>query len=245
MCDANNVLDKDGISAMCVGAEMCVYLKSIGRTLYEQLKIISMLYGYHINNNSYLYCNKTDVLLNIFEHLRHFDKEQSDTRKEDNAEEKTIAQYSNKIKSQLGADENEPKDTNDDRSYVYPKMCGRYRIIGIRDLTVGIEADFRGGEQNKKPTLPCSKSNQMITFYFEHHCEVTLRASGTEPKIKWYSEIRKKKKHCQPTENEPMIDDDQFRKETKQELDDLIEILIEEFLKPEKNQFVRRETMSK
>lgn len=75
MCDANNVLDKDGISAMCVAAEMCVYLKTIGRTLYEQLNTISLLYGYHINNNSYLYCNKTDVLLNIFDRLRHFDQD--------------------------------------------------------------------------------------------------------------------------------------------------------------------------
>lgn len=80
MCDANNVLDKDGISAMCVGAEMCVYLKSIGRTLYEQLDKISTLYGYHINNNSYLYCDKTDILLNIFERLRHFDKDKDKVR---------------------------------------------------------------------------------------------------------------------------------------------------------------------
>ena len=30
----------------------------------------------------------------------------------------------------------------------------------------------------------------MITFYFENGCILTLRTSGTEPKIKWYSEIR-------------------------------------------------------
>jgi phosphomannomutase len=32
----------------------------------------------------------------------------------------------------------------------------------------------------------------MITFYFDNGCKITIRASGTEPKIKWYSEIRKK-----------------------------------------------------
>ena len=74
MCDPRNVLDKDGISAMCVGAEMCAYLKSIGRTLHEQLNYISLLYGYHINNNSYVFCNQTHVMLNIFDRLRHFDQ---------------------------------------------------------------------------------------------------------------------------------------------------------------------------
>jgi hypothetical protein len=77
MCDAQNVLDKDGISAMCVGAEMCAYLKSIGRTLHQQLHQISLLYGYHINNNSYVICNQTDVMLNIFHRLRHFDPDDS------------------------------------------------------------------------------------------------------------------------------------------------------------------------
>jgi phosphomannomutase len=74
MCDPQNVLDKDGISAMVVGAEMCVYLKSIGRTLYEQLNTVSLLYGYHINNNSYVICNKTDVMLKMFDRLRHYDQ---------------------------------------------------------------------------------------------------------------------------------------------------------------------------
>ena len=30
----------------------------------------------------------------------------------------------------------------------------------------------------------------MITFYFDNGCVLTIRTSGTEPKIKWYSEIR-------------------------------------------------------
>lgn len=124
-------------------------------------------------------------------------------------------------------------------------MCGHHRITGVRDLTVGIEADFRGEGKDKKPILPCSKSNEMITFYFDNQCEITLRASGTEPKIKWYSEIRKKKKDCNPSEDKPMIDDDQFRKETKQELDDFVQIAIEEFLQPEKNQLSHRQTTPK
>lgn len=76
MCDPLNVLDKDGISAMVVGSEMCAYLKSIGRTLYQQLDHISSIYGYHINNNSYVICNKTDVMMKMFHRLRHFDQDQ-------------------------------------------------------------------------------------------------------------------------------------------------------------------------
>ena len=37
--------------------------------------------------------------------------------------------------------------------------------------------------------LPVSTSSQMITFTFENSCVVTLRTSGTEPKIKYYSEF--------------------------------------------------------
>ncbi len=76
MCDPLNVLDKDGISALVVGSEMCSYLKSIGRTLYEQLNQISLLYGYHINNNSYVICNQTDVMLKMFHRLRHYDQKE-------------------------------------------------------------------------------------------------------------------------------------------------------------------------
>ena len=42
--------------------------------------------------------------------------------------------------------------------------------------------------------FPSSKSSHMITFYFENGCVMTIRTSGTEPKIKWYTEIRQKDK---------------------------------------------------
>ena len=42
---------------------------------------------------------------------------------------------------------------------------------------------------NNKAVLPISKSSQMITFTFENGLVITLRTSGTEPKIKYYSEL--------------------------------------------------------
>lgn len=266
MCDPGNVLDKDGICAMAVGSEMCAYLKSIGRTLYEQLDQISLLYGYHINNNSYVICNQTDVMLRMFDRLRHYDQRKDQSQQvfphtlpqpdvrlflQGNAgvgseknEAQVLVQYSNKIKSHLGTNENESKDGRDEE-YVYPKTCDKYQITGIRDLTVGIEADFREGGKDKKPVLPCSSATQMITFYFDNGCEITIRASGTEPKIKWYSEIRKKRETKDVSNDHPMLDDEQFRKETKEELDQLVEKVVHQFLQPKENGLIERETTAK
>jgi len=85
----------------------------------------------------------------------------------------------------------------------------------------------------------------MITFYFDNGSEITIRASGTEPKIKWYSEIRKKIKDKQISDKNPMIDDEQFRKEIKEELDQLVQQVIEQFLQPKINGLIERETTPK
>jgi len=85
----------------------------------------------------------------------------------------------------------------------------------------------------------------MITFYFDNGSEITIRASGTEPKIKWYSEIRKIIKDKQISQNNPMIDDEQFRKEAKQELDQLVQQVVQLFLQPKQNGLIERETTNK
>jgi len=247
MCDPYHVLDKDGISALAIGAEMCAYLQSIGRTLHEQLDEISLLYGYHINNNSYVICNKTDVMLRMFNRLRHFDRQQqqSDLTKE-KKEPQVLVQYSNKLKSYLGADITESSNSIESNElFVYPKQLNNYQINAIRDLTVGIEADFRGNGTEKKPSLPCSSATQMITFYFDNGSEITIRASGTEPKIKWYSEIRKKRNHIEKAKQFTKLDHETFRQQAKQELDQLVEQVVQQFLQPKQNQLIQRETNTK
>lgn len=62
---------------------------------------------------------------------------------------------------------------------------GKYRVKGVRDLTTG----FDSRQSDGKAQLPTSSSTQMITFYFENGLEATLRTSGTEPKIKYYTEL--------------------------------------------------------
>ena len=58
--------------------------------------------------------------------------------------------------------------------------------MGIRDLTIGYDSS----QPNGKPDLPTSLSSQMITFKLENVCLMTLRTSGTEPKIKYYTEFQ-------------------------------------------------------
>lgn len=67
----------------------------------------------------------------------------------------------------------------------YPEMIGSYKVIRVRDLNRG----FDSGKEGNLPDLPISKSSYMLTFYFDNGVQLTIRTSGTEPKIKYYSEI--------------------------------------------------------
>ena len=68
------------------------------------------------------------------------------------------------------------------------RFCfGRYRIASIRDLTVGY--DSREEKNGFQPNLPVDPSSHMITYGFENGACLTLRTSGTEPKIKYYLEV--------------------------------------------------------
>lgn len=65
-------------------------------------------------------------------------------------------------------------------------MNDKYKVTAVRDLTTGYDSE----EPDLKAKLPVSKSSHMITFKFDNGLVLTLRTSGTEPKIKYYSELR-------------------------------------------------------
>ncbi|XP_072780474.1 glucose 1,6-bisphosphate synthase isoform X5 [Taeniopygia guttata] len=176
MC-GTSVLDKDGVSAAVVIAEMATYLQSQGLTLAQKLVDIYEMYGYHISKTSYFLCYEPPTIKRIFERLRNFDGPQS-----------------------------------------YPKCCGAYNILHVRDITTGYDSS----QLNKKSVLPVSKSSQMITFTFQNGCVATLRTSGTEPKIKYYAEMCALPGHSD-------------RSVLEEELQKLIEALIGNFLEPAKN----------
>jgi phosphomannomutase len=71
--------------------------------------------------------------------------------------------------------------------FQYPQslLNGKYEVTSVRDLTSGYDSS----QPDKKAILPVSKSSQMITFTFNNGLVTTLRTSGTEPKIKYYSEL--------------------------------------------------------
>ncbi|KAB1282800.1 Phosphoglucomutase-2 [Camelus dromedarius] len=99
----------------------------------------------------------------------------------------------------------------------YPKTCGKFEISGIRDLTTG----YDDSQPDKKAVLPTSKRSQMITFTFANGGVATIRTSGTEPKIKYYSEL------CAPPGNS---DPEQL----KRELNELVSAIEEHFFQPQK-----------
>jgi len=101
----------------------------------------------------------------------------------------------------------------------FPSSCGRFKVKDVRSLRAPGAYDSR--REDKKPSLPVSKSSDMITLYFENGAVVTFRGSGTEPKLKYYAELGGKN-----------------RKEVEKELDELVKAVIDNCLEPEKNDLV-------
>uniref|UniRef100_A0A8C6L6H2 Phosphoglucomutase 2 n=1 Tax=Nothobranchius furzeri TaxID=105023 RepID=A0A8C6L6H2_NOTFU len=100
----------------------------------------------------------------------------------------------------------------------YPTKCGRFSISAVRDLTTGYDSS----QPDKKAVLPTSNSSQMITFSFSNGGVATMRTSGTEPKIKYYTEL------CAAPGNSDVT-------HLKKELDDLVDAIIDDFFEPIKN----------
>ena len=69
--------------------------------------------------------------------------------------------------------------------FQYPTKIKEFVLSSVRDLTTGYDSSTI----DKKAILPSSSSSEMITFNFTNGSVITLRTSGTEPKIKYYSEM--------------------------------------------------------
>lgn len=69
-------------------------------------------------------------------------------------------------------------------------------MSSIRDLTTGF--DSKQEANGFKPVLPVDPTSHMITYEFVNEACLTLRTSGTEPKIKYYLEVtHPEKEECE------------------------------------------------
>ncbi|XP_068027128.1 glucose 1,6-bisphosphate synthase-like, partial [Melanerpes formicivorus] len=71
MC-GTSVLDKDGVSAAVVVAELASFLHAQGLSLAQKLTQIYERYGYHLSRTSYFLCHDPGTVQSIFERLRNF-----------------------------------------------------------------------------------------------------------------------------------------------------------------------------
>lgn len=100
----------------------------------------------------------------------------------------------------------------------YMSTVGTYEVESIRDLG---EPGYDSTTADKKPSLPTSNSSPMITFRFTNGCVAQFRASGTEPKFKYYIEMR----------GNPGAS----RANVTTELMTMSDVILEELLKPSEN----------
>lgn len=122
--------------------------------------------------------------------------------------------YDNSISSKI------IEDMRNDGKYL--THVGPYEIESIRDLGY---PGYDSTTEDKKPTLPVSRSSPIITLRFVNGCVAQFRSSGTEPKFKYYIEMRGK----------PGVSPEVVSKE----LDEMVDRILSELLKPEANGLVK------
>lgn len=98
------------------------------------------------------------------------------------------------------------------------KHVGPYEVESIRFLG---EPGYDSTVPDKKPKLETSKSSPMMTISFKNGCTAQFRGSGTEPKFKYYIEMKGK----------PGVP----RKVIEEELEKFSDVVLRELVQPEKN----------
>ncbi|VDK72381.1 unnamed protein product [Litomosoides sigmodontis] len=107
----------------------------------------------------------------------------------------------------------------------YPQKIGKFDVKYVRDLTIGYDNE----QPENKPILPLSTSSEMITFTLSDGSWTTIRASGTEPKIKYYIEFK-----SPPGKTKKDLVD------VQKQLADLEQAVIDNLLEPKANGLIAR-----
>jgi phosphomannomutase len=95
---------------------------------------------------------------------------------------------------------------------------GPYKVTAVRYLG---EPGYDSMQADKLPTLPTDAKSPMLTIRFSNGGVAQFRASGTEPKFKYYIELK----------GEPGVS----REVVEQDLQDMSAILLEELVQPSKH----------
>ena len=104
----------------------------------------------------------------------------------------------------------------------YFDTCGGVKIKSIKDVTFGYDSS----DINGKSDLPMTSTSHMIMYEFENGCSVTLRTSGTEPKIKFYTEIAGNPLESRSKEDLEIV------------LKSFVDVVIQEMLQPTLNKLI-------
>ncbi|UJR78788.1 Phosphoglucomutase phosphomannomutase alpha beta alpha domain i [Sandaracinus amylolyticus] len=136
------VRDKDGVSAALLTAEMTAWCKAHGRSLIDELELMSRRYGLFLSRQVSVTMKGADGAQKI---ARIMD----------------------------GARANPPE------------TLGTHAVLAMQDLARG-ERRVRGGTVEKLALPP----SNVIAFELDGGHRVMLRPSGTEPKIKYYFDLR-------------------------------------------------------
>ncbi|KAJ2116025.1 hypothetical protein IW146_001847 [Coemansia sp. RSA 922] len=175
----DHVLDKDGVTALAVFVQLAAQLHAQGKSVAEYLEDKYARYGYFVSANSYFVCPDPVKTDHIFSRIRYGP-----------SAEQTSAdvQRFEFVRSEYG-------DT-----LRYPRTIGGFPVSYIRDLTTGFEmrdvdkvpaeTPLRVTLDECRPTFPVSGSSHMVTFETRNGGRLTMRTSGTEPKLKYYLEVR-------------------------------------------------------
>ncbi|KAJ2745848.1 hypothetical protein GGI20_001849 [Coemansia sp. BCRC 34301] len=175
----DHVFDKDGVTALAVFVQLAAQLHAKGKTVADYLEEQYARYGFFVSANSYFVCAdpaKTDLIFSRIRYGPHGDDDDSGVQRF----EFVRAAHGDTLR--------------------YPRTIGGFPVSYIRDLTTGFEmcnvdsvsADtpLNVALDECRPTFPVSAGSHMVTFETRNGGRLTMRTSGTEPKLKYYLEVR-------------------------------------------------------
>lgn len=112
---------------------------------------------------------------------------------------------------------------------------GDVEVTRIRDITLGYDS----AAENGVSSLPTTPDSEMLMYEFSNNCSLIVRTSGTEPKIKLYSEMvsngNDNNNELNQNQTQTQTNEDQVKLVLKQ----FIESLIHEMIQPDIHQLTR------